>query len=162
MFLTIKCSTSCGEGVSTRELKCQIINETGISEVVPVNVCKQKNSPLPHTTKRCNYDISCQDKALNYHFVGCFADSLSSTSRLLPEMLENLRSKIDWHNPSATVDECAILASKKRKAYFGIQYYGECRSYRNENRLNYTKLGISLASWAGLGGPWTNCVYQFL
>ena len=49
-----------------------------------------------------------------------------------------------------------------RKEYFAIQYYGECRSYRNENRLNYTALGISHKSWAGLGGPWTNCVYQFV
>ncbi len=102
------------------------------------------------------------DKALNYVLVGCFYDSKLSTSRLLPEVLENLRSKIDWYNPSATIDECAILASKKGKEYFAIQYYGECRSYKDGNRLDYTKLGISHIFWAGLGGPWTNCVYKFL
>ena len=192
--------------MASRELECQIVNETGIAELVPVNVCEQNGSPHPHTTKRCNHDISCQgrhliifqmrkfhrcsyvparptssliykicktililfirifhlDKALNYDFVGCFYDSRSLHSRLLPEILENLRSKIDWHNPSATIDECAILASERGKEYFAIQYYGECRSYRNENRLNYTALGISHKSWAGLGGPWTNCVYQFV
>lgn len=99
------------------------------------------------------------DKALNYAFKGCFRDSREL--RLLPVMLENLRSKIDWRDPSATIDECAIIASKKRKKFFAIQYYGECRSYTDENR-DYTELGPSHNHWAGLGGSWTNCVYKFL
>ncbi|CAB4001536.1 A disintegrin and metallo ase with thrombospondin motifs 6 [Paramuricea clavata] len=156
-----ECSTSCDEGVSTRKLKCQIVNKKGISKYVPMRVCEQNGSPEPQTTRRCNHDIPCKDKALNYVWIGCFLDSKYPTSRLLPVVLENLRRKIDWYNPSATIDECAILASKKGKEYFAIQYYGECRTYKDGNRLDYTTLGISHNFWAGLGGSWTNCVYKF-
>lgn len=82
--------------------------------------------------------------------------------RILPEILENLRSTINWSDPEATIKECAVIAYKRKKIFFAVQFYGECRSYvGDDSDVDYTQLGPSIDFWSGLGGAWTNCVYKF-
>lgn len=116
---------------------------------------------VAYRTQPSFFTTFCLDKALDYICIGCYYDF--KDKRILPELLANLRSKIDWHNPKATIDECAILASQRKKTIFSIQYYGECMSYEdNESPGDYTQHGESKHFWAGLGGEWTNCVYEFV
>ena len=39
--------------------------------------------------------------------LGCFKDSKSVVDRALPELIDNMRGKIDWKNLDKVVQQCA-------------------------------------------------------
>ena len=76
-------------------------------------------------------------------------------------MIANLRKFIDWNNLNKTISECARRVNKRGLHYFGIQFYGECWSGKNEART-YNKQGRSTNRFLGVGKGNANFVYAFV
>lgn len=89
--------------------------------------------------------------------IGCFRDE---RSRALPDLVTNLRGKIDWSHMDRTVASCAKAVQAKGYKYFGLQFYGECWS----GGIVYDKYGVSPpdSCWKGVGKKWANFVYKII
>ena len=92
--------------------------------------------------------------------LGCYKDG---KWRALPDMVANLRKKIDWRNMTKTVEECAEQVTHKNGTFkvFGLQYYGECWS-GPDGEKTYSQYGASKHCWNGVGGGKVNFVYTFV
>ncbi|XP_028401265.1 A disintegrin and metalloproteinase with thrombospondin motifs 6-like isoform X2 [Dendronephthya gigantea] len=154
-----KCSTICGQGVMTRSLKCEMINDQGEIASLPMHVCEQYRIVKPPTEGNCNFDSPCVALP-KYSPLGCFKDKF--VGRTLPQYLKNLRPQIDWQNMDATIIACAKLAQEHKVEYFAVQYYGECWAVKPGIVPNYDKYGPAGNCWSGVGGPWSNYVYKMV
>ena len=57
----LKCSTSCGPGVMTRKVECQLTQADGSSTVIPSIACAYRlNKPLSEIT--CHENITCNNE----------------------------------------------------------------------------------------------------
>ena len=45
--------------------------------------------------------------------MGCFKESKNSAGRALPDLIVNMRGKIDWRNLKGVVDKCAHKVGQK-------------------------------------------------
>jgi len=159
-----ECSRSCEGGNRTRTLKCMKLNAHGM--LVSVSDLQCVHAVKPSTIEECNTDITCPHSIAGpdgKHFVpiGCYKDS--SRFRALPEMVANLRGKINWWNLDKTVAECSHKVVQKNSTYkvFGIQFYGECWSGSGGDKT-YSEYGSSPNCWKGVGGSRANYVYAFV
>lgn len=159
-----ECSRSCEGGNRTRSLKCMKLNANGM--LVSVSDIQCAHAVKPNTIEECNTDVLCPHSIVGpdgKHFValGCYRDS--SHFRALPELVANLRKKINWRKMDKTVEECAHEVVLKNSTYkvFGIQFYGECWS-GDEGDKTYSEYGTSPNCWKGVGGSTANFVYAFV
>ena len=61
LYLFLKCSTSCGPGVMTRKVECQLTQADGSSTVIPSIACAYRlNKPLSEIT--CHENITCNNE----------------------------------------------------------------------------------------------------
>ena len=57
----LKCSTSCGPGVMTRKVECQLTQADGSTTVIPSIACAYRlNKPLSEIT--CHENITCNNE----------------------------------------------------------------------------------------------------
>ncbi|XP_028407315.1 uncharacterized protein LOC114529947 [Dendronephthya gigantea] len=101
-------------------------------------------------------DIHFTEMPCGVQHLGCFNDRYK---RALPDLIANLRDKIDWYDMQKTVKECACVAYDKGYKYFAVQFYGECWGARS--MIEYDKYGASNDCWSGVGKDFTNYVYKF-
>ncbi|XP_028412231.1 MAM and LDL-receptor class A domain-containing protein 1-like [Dendronephthya gigantea] len=101
-------------------------------------------------------DIHFKEMPCGVQHLGCFNDRYK---RALPDLIANLRDKIDWYDMQKTVRECACVAYDKGYKYFAVQFYGECWGARS--MIEYDKYGASNDCWSGVGKDFTNYVYKF-
>ncbi|XP_028414604.1 MAM and LDL-receptor class A domain-containing protein 2-like, partial [Dendronephthya gigantea] len=101
-------------------------------------------------------DIHFTEMPCGIQHLGCFNDRYK---RALPDLIANLRDKIDWYDMQKTVRECACVAYDKGYKYFAVQFYGECWGARS--LIEYDKYGASNDCWSGVGKDFTNYVYKF-
>ncbi|KAK3737480.1 hypothetical protein QZH41_008363, partial [Actinostola sp. cb2023] len=97
-------------------------------------------------------------KPATYVSLGCFTDH-HKDPRPLPLLYLNIRSEIDWHDLTKTVQACAEEAKKKRLQYFGVQFYGECWGGPHAAKT-YNHDGPSKKCYKGVGAQYTNAVYR--
>lgn len=100
-------------------------------------------------------------EGITYKPVGCFRDG-PRHARAMPELLKNFRGNIDWNHLDKLVEKCADEAMRRRKKYFGLQFYGECRSVKNSGH-NYDRYGENpFGCYKNLVGKASNnMVYKF-
>ncbi|CAB3997630.1 astacin-like metalloendopeptidase, partial [Paramuricea clavata] len=101
-------------------------------------------------------DIYFRETPCGAERLGCFNDRYG---RALPDLIVNLRDKIDWHDMQKTVRECACTAHEQGYKYFAVQFYGEC--WGSRDFIAYDKYGASDDCVSGVGKDFTNFVYKF-
>lgn len=61
LYSFLKCSTSCGPGVMTRKVECQLTEADGSSTVIPSIACAYRlNKPLSEIT--CHENVTCNNE----------------------------------------------------------------------------------------------------
>ncbi|XP_068746370.1 fibropellin-1-like isoform X3 [Montipora capricornis] len=100
-------------------------------------------------------------EGITYKPVGCFRDG-PLHARAMPELLINFRGNIDWNHLEKLVEKCADEAMRRGKKYFGLHFYGECRSVKNSGH-NYDRYGKNPSGCYKnlVGKEWNNMVYKF-
>ncbi|KAJ7328149.1 metalloendopeptidase [Desmophyllum pertusum] len=162
------CSRSCAvDGVGgkmTRTLKCMKLNSQGM--LVSVSDLQCVHAVKPPTEEECNADITCPHAIQTPDGkrlipLGCFKDK--KTDRALPELVKNMRGKINWQDMEKTVKQCADSVTEKDShlKVFSVQYYGECWTGGDGDKT-YSEYGSSSNCWKGVGGSRTNFVYEFI
>lgn len=118
-----------------------------------------ESANFPHPVLKINFTYF--SVATKYVPIGCFKDKGGDNA--IPVLIANLQKYIDWRDMSKTIVHCARLVEKAGYLYFGIQYYGECRSGPLVN-LTYDKYGPAgdHKCWSGVGGSFTNFVYMLI
>ena len=102
-------------------------------------------------------DIYFQEMPCGVERLGCFKDF---SNRSLPDLIVNLRNKIDWYDLQKTVRECACVAHENGYKYFAVQFYGEC--WGSRDFIKFDRYGASNDCVAGVGKDFTNFVYKFM
>lgn len=148
----------------TRSLKCMKLNAHGMLISLSDQQCV--HAVKPTTKEKCNTDIECPSSILSpdgkrFIPLGCFKDT--KKFRAVPDFVESMRGKIDWHHLENTVKECAHSVTKKNSTFkvFAIQFYGECWTGVDAEK-SYSEYGASPNCWKGVGGSQTNFVYEFI
>lgn len=159
-----ECTRSCGGGTMTRSLKCMKLNAHGM--LVTVSDYQCSHAVKPTTEEKCNTDIECPGSILSpdgkrFIALGCFKDA--KKLRAVPDLVTNMRGKIDWRHIENTVKECAHRVTKTNSTLkvFALQFYGECWTGVNAEK-SYSEYGTSPNCWNGVGGLRTNFVYEFI
>ena len=103
------------------------------------------------------------ESGFRYKYLGCYRDRPSS--RVLPKFYYNARKYVDWkvkgYNFNTVIDMCAEHARNTSGVFvFGVQHYGEC--WGGDKGSSYKIYKESDTCIDGVGGDWTNAVYELI
>ena len=96
--------------------------------------------------------LSCILLNLGYVPLGCWEEAKAVPDRDIPEYL-------GYENKRTAIKGCYQKAWKKGFKVFAVRYGGECWSSKDAIET-YNKYGFANDCWDGIGGDYSNAVYQ--
>jgi len=118
-------------------------------------VCGSDNCPKG-TNQLTNADFKDDDDCCyqpkGYVPLGCWEEAQAVPNRAIPEYL-------GYENRRTAIKGCYQKAWKKGFKVFAVRYGGECWSSKDAIET-YNKYGFANDCWDGIGGDYSNAVYQ--
>ncbi|KAL9968250.1 hypothetical protein ACROYT_G026602 [Oculina patagonica] len=107
--------------------------------------------------------LTSPEGGFRYKYLGCYRDR--SSPRALPERLYNAKQYVNWkvegYNLKKVIDVCAAHArNRSGVSLFGVQFYKECWGGGKGSQYDIYK--ESSNCFLGVGGAWTNAVYELI
>jgi len=151
-------SCNCIQGFEGKNCEYDTDECKGINPCQNGGTCQNKVGTYKCVCPNGYSGFNCEIKK-HFKALGCFEDKRNDRT-MGASMLKNLRKYIDWRDMTKTVQSCAAIARSHSMYFFAIQYYGEC--WGGPASAQYRKHGEANNCWSGVGGPFSNFVYQLL
>jgi len=129
---------------------CDALSDCEEGLVCGSDNCPKGTNQLTNTTFKDDDDCCYQPKG--YVPLGCWEEAQAVPNRAIPEYL-------GYVNRRNAIKVCYQKAWKKGYKIFAVRYGGECWSSKDAIET-YNKYGFANDCWDGIGGDYSNAVYQ--